>query len=151
MAVLPILQAPHVGLSTVAAMVTVFDDELIGLADNMLATMYAATGRGLAAPQVGVLSRMFVMDATWKEAEPSPTVFVNPEIVATSDVMSTIAEGCLSIPGDLIDVTRPDGVTLRWRDVDGGFLEASFDGFAAACIQHEIDHLDGILITDKRP
>ena len=150
MAVLPILQAPHVGLSSVAAEVTVFDDALVTLADNMLASMYAATGRGLAAPQVGVLSRVFVMDATWKEAEPSPTVFVNPEIVATSDVMSTMAEGCLSIPGDLIDVTRPDAVTLRWRDVDGGFLEASFDGFEAACVQHEIDHLDGILITDKR-
>jgi peptide deformylase len=150
MAVLPILQAPHVGLSTVATEVTVFDDGLIELADNMLATMYAATGRGLAAPQVAVLSRVFVMDATWKDAEPSPTVFVNPEIIAASEVMSTLAEGCLSIPGDVINVNRPEAVTLRWRDVDGGFLEASFDGFEAACVQHEIDHLDGILITDKR-
>jgi peptide deformylase len=150
MAVMPILQAPDVRLSQIAAPVAVFDDALVRLADDMLATMYAATGRGLAAPQVGVLSRVFVMDATWKDAEPSPAIFVNPEIVLVSDQMSTMAEGCLSIPGDVIDVTRPDAVTLRWRDVDGGFLEASFDGFSAACVQHEIDHLNGILITDDR-
>ena len=150
MAVMPILQAPNPGLSAVAADVTVFDDALIRLAHDMLATMYAAKGRGLAAPQVSVLSRVFVMDPTWKEAEPAPVVFVNPEIVSASAEMTTMAEGCLSIPGDLIDVTRPKTVTLRWRDVDGGFLEAQFDGFSAACVQHEIDHLNGILITDKR-
>ena len=149
MAVMPILQAPDPVLSQVANAVTVFDDALIGLADDMLATMYAASGRGLAAPQVAVPSRVFVMDATWKEAEPSPTVFVNPEIVAVSDEVSTLAEGCLSIAGDLIDVTRPTTVTVRWRDADGVFLEATFDGFQAACVQHEIDHLNGILITDK--
>lgn len=149
MAVLPILQAPDPMLSQVAQPVTVFDDALISLADDMLATMYAAKGRGLAAPQVAVLSRVFVMDPTWKDAAPSPTVFVNPEIVAVSDQQSTLAEGCLSIAGGLIDVTRPAMVTLRWRDVDGGFLEAQFDGFQAACVQHEIDHLNGILITDK--
>lgn len=150
MAVMPIVQAPDPVLSQVAADVVVFDDALIGLADDMLATMYAANGRGLAAPQVGVLQRLFVMDATWKDADPQPVIFVNPEIVSASDDTSTLAEGCLSIAGDLIDVTRPASVVLRWRDVDGGFLEASFDGFSAACVQHEIDHLNGILITDKR-
>jgi len=150
MAVMPIVQAPDARLSAVCAEVAVFDDALIALADNMLATMYAANGRGIAAPQVGVLQRLFVMDATWKEADPQPVIFVNPEIVSVADETSTLAEGCLSISGDLIDVTRPASVVLRWRDVDGGFLEASFDGFSAACVQHEIDHLNGILITDKR-
>jgi peptide deformylase len=150
MAVMPILQAPDARLSAVATEVAVFDDALIALAEDMLATMYAANGRGIAAPQVGVLSRLFVMDATWKDADPQPVIFVNPEIVSVSDDQSTLAEGCLSISGDLIDVTRPASVVLRWRDVDGGFLEASFDGFSAACVQHEIDHLNGILITDKR-
>ena len=150
MAVLPILQVPDIRLSQVADEVSVFDDALVALADDMLATMYAASGRGLAGPQVGALSRVFVMDATWKDTTPSPVVFVNPEIVSVSDQMSTMAEGCLSIPGDLVDVTRPAALTLRWRDVDGGFLEASFDGFSAACVQHEIDHLNGILITDTR-
>lgn len=150
MAVMPIVQAPDPVLSQVAADVVVFDDALIGLAEDMLATMYAANGRGIAAPQVGVLQRLFVMDATWKDADPQPVIFVNPEIVSASEQMSTLAEGCLSIAGDLINVTRPASVVVRWRDVDGGFLEASFDGFSAACVQHEIDHLNGILITDKR-
>lgn len=150
MAVMPIVQAPDARLAAVCAEVAVFDDALIALADDMLATMYAANGRGIAAPQVGVLQRVFVMDATWKEADPQPVIFVNPEIVSVADETSTLAEGCLSISGDLIDVTRPASVVLRWRDVDGGFLEASFDGFSAACVQHEIDHLNGILITDKR-
>ncbi|MEO9863134.1 MAG: peptide deformylase [Yoonia sp.] len=150
MAVMPIVQAPDPVLSQVAADVVVFDDALISLAEDMLATMYAANGRGIAAPQVGVLQRLFVMDATWKDAGPQPVIFVNPEIVSASEEMSTLAEGCLSIAGDLINVTRPASVVVRWRDVDGGFLEASFDGFSAACVQHEIDHLNGILITDKR-
>ncbi|UWQ99878.1 peptide deformylase [Rhodobacteraceae bacterium S2214] len=150
MAVMPIVQAPDPVLSQVAAEIVVFDDALIGLAEDMLATMYAANGRGIAAPQVGVLQRLFVMDATWKDADPQPVIFVNPEIVSASEEMSTLAEGCLSIAGDLIKVTRPASVVVRWRDVDGGFLEASFDGFSAACVQHEIDHLNGILITDKR-
>lgn len=150
MAVMPIVQAPDPVLSQVAAEVVVFDDALIGLVEDMLATMYAANGRGIAAPQVGVLQRLFVMDATWKDADPQPVIFVNPEIVSASEEMSTLAEGCLSIAGDLINVTRPASVVVRWRDVDGGFLEASFDGFSAACVQHEIDHLNGILITDKR-
>lgn len=150
MAVMPIVQAPDPVLSQVAAEVVLFDDALIGLAEDMLATMYAANGRGIAAPQVGVLQRLFVIDATWKDADPQPVIFVNPEIVSASEEMSTLAEGCLSIAGDLINVTRPASVVVRWRDVDGGFLEASFDGFSAACVQHEIDHLNGILITDKR-
>jgi len=149
MAVLPILQAPDPHLAQVASEVAVFDDALIALTDDMLATMYAAKGRGLAAPQVGVLSRVFVMDATWKAAEPAPVAFVNPEIVDASEELATLAEGCLSIPDNVVDVTRPAAVTLQWRDVDGGFLQARFDGFEAACVQHEIDHLNGILITDK--
>lgn len=149
MTVMPIVQVPDPLLSQVAGEVKVFDDALVTLSKDMLATMYGAKGRGLAAPQVGVLFRVFVMDATWKTDEPSPTVFVNPEIVEASVETATLDEGCLSIPGDLIPVTRPARVSLRWRDVDGAFLEAAFDGFEAACVQHEIDHLNGILITDK--
>lgn len=130
------------------APVVVFDDDLVRLAKDMLATMYAAPGRGLAAPQVGVTSRLFVMDVTWKDGDPAPQVFVNPEIVATSPEEVTQDEGCLSIPGDLVPVTRPAEVSLRWHGLDGLMQRADFTGFAAACVQHEIDHLDGILCTD---
>lgn len=150
MAVMQIVQAPDPILWQVATEVAVFDDALIGLADDMLATMYAAQGRGLAAPQVGVSQRMFVMDVTWKQAEPQPVVFVNPKIVSVSQDVATLDEACLSIADNVIPISRPASLVLRWRDLDGGFLEAAFDGFSAACVQHEIDHLDGILITDKR-
>jgi len=149
MAVLAIRTVPDPALRQVCAPVTVFDADLMTLANDMLATMYAAPGRGLAAPQIGVLSRIFVMDATWKDGDPTPMVFVNPQVVSASDRLVTQLEGCLSIPDQLIDVARPDGVRLRWQDVSGVDHEADFSGFSAACTQHEIDHLDGVLITDK--
>lgn len=144
-----IRKVPDPVLRQVCAAVTMFDDALEQLAQDMLETMYAAPGRGLAAPQVGVHQRVFVMDATWKEGKPAPMVFVNPEILVQADTVVTQPEGCLSIPDQLIDVTRPDAVTLRWQSLDGAVQEDEFSGFAAACIQHEIDHLDGVLITDK--
>lgn len=145
---LPIRQVPDAVLRVVCDPVLAFDSELERLSKDMFATMYDAPGRGLAAPQVGVARRLFVMDATWKDGTPAPEVFVNPEVVAASDAVVIQDEGCLSIPGDLILVSRPAEVSLRWQGLDGAAHSGSFTGFAAACVQHEIDHLNGILCTD---
>jgi peptide deformylase len=96
-----------------------------------------------------VAKRIFVMDETWKTGAPTPMVFVNPVVTAVSDAMVTQPEGCLSIAGEPTDVTRPAAVTLRWQDMTGIWQMQDFSGFAAACVQHEADHLDGILITDR--
>ena len=140
---------PDARLQSVCAPVTAFDAALRALTDNMLATMYDAPGRGLAAPQVGVLQRLFVMDATWKEGTPDPQVMVNPQIVEYADTTETAEEGCLSIPDTPCQVTRPIAIRVTWQDVTGAPQEGQFDGFAARCIQHEADHLDGILCTDR--
>jgi peptide deformylase len=119
---------------------------LVALAREMLDVMYAAPGRGLAAPQIGVLTRVFVMDATWKEGLPAPRVFVNPEIVG-SDGQQVNAEACLSIADVSRRVARPARVRLAF-DGPSGRIEEEFAGFAAACVCHEMDHLDGRLILD---
>ena len=116
----------------------------------MLETMYDAPGRGLAAPQVGRLVRMFVMDVAWKTGEPDPMVFVNPELEVMGNRV-TGPEGCLSISGPVTEVERNDTVRVRWTDLEGVAREQVFDGFAAICIQHENDHLDGILTLDRLP
>jgi len=118
------------------------------LADDMLETMYEAPGVGLAAPQVGVLSRLFVMDCAKKEDEPDPMVLINPEITWASDEMNVHEEGCLSIPEQFDEVTRPAEVTVRFLDRDGQLQEQTFDGLRATCAQHEIDHLNGKLFID---
>jgi len=128
--------------------VTVFDEALEDVVAEMLAVMYAAPGRGLAAPQVGITQRIFVMDATWKDGEPSPMVFINPEIIEVSEAQAVNDEGCLSIPDRTRRVSRPAEVKLRWQDLDGEVQTGVFDGFAAACVQHERDHLDGVLCID---
>lgn len=148
MPVRPIVRLGDPVLRARAAVVTVFDAALRALAADMFDTMYAAPGRGLAAPQVGVLQRVFVMDIGWKDGAPAPQVFVNPRITDASDVMQTYAEGCLSIPGVVSRVARPDRVLVEWQDVDGVRHSGWFDGFAAVCVQHERDHLDGILCID---
>ena len=117
------------------------------LARAMLDAMYAAPGRGLAAPQVGEALRLFVMDASWKDGLPDPRVFVNPQVVA-EEGRQTNEEACLSIPGRARTVTRARRVVLRFDGPDGTREEA-FEGFAAACVLHEIDHLDGVLILDR--
>ncbi|MCK0169369.1 peptide deformylase [Jannaschia sp. S6380] len=116
------------------------------LARDLLDTMYAAPGRGLAAPQIGVDARIFVTDVGWKDGVPDPRVFVNPEIVA-SEGRQVNTEGCLSIPDTPRRIARPAAVTLAF---DGALSrrEEVFEGFAAACICHELDHLDGVLILD---
>ncbi|MFN3662556.1 peptide deformylase [Yoonia sp.] len=135
-------------LRAVAQPVTIFDAALADLVRDMFAVMYAAPGRGLAAPQVGVSQRVFVIDTTWKDAEPSPQAFVNPQVVARSDETTTGTEACLSIPKRAFTVARPIWVDLAWQDLDGQPLQRHFDGIAAICICHEYDHLDGVLITD---
>jgi peptide deformylase len=146
---LPILRWPDPRLSQPCAP-AVLDADLRSLAADMLETMYAAPGRGLAAPQVGRRVRMFVMDVAWKTGEPEPMVFVNPELELMGDRV-TGPEGCLSIPGPVTEVERNDTVRVRWTDLEGEAREQVFEGFAAICIQHENDHLDGILTLDRLP
>ena len=145
----PIVQVPDPVLRAVADPVERFDGDLRALAEDMLETMYDAPGRGLAASQIGLGLRLFVMDVGWKEGTSDPRIFVNPEVVDASEERVTREEGCLSIPGRVSRVTRPNGVGLRWQDLDGAEREERFEGFAATCVQHEIDHLDGILCTDR--
>lgn len=146
MAILPLRLWPDPVLSVVCEAVGAAD--VGGLAADMLDTMYHEYGRGLAAPQVGVLQTLFVMDAAWKSGDPAPMVFVDPVIVWASDTLAMGPEGCLSIPGVTAQVARAVAVRLAWTDLDGARREAGFDGFAAVCIQHEMDHLRGIVTLD---
>ncbi|AHD08022.1 peptide deformylase [Phaeobacter gallaeciensis] len=148
MTVLPIRAWPDPVLSMRASPVDATED-VAELARDMLDTMYAAPGRGLAAPQVGVLARLFVMDTTWKEGARDPLVCINPDIVALSEEMATMSEGCLSIEGVSLDVTRPAWVDLAWSDLEGVRHQRRFEGFAAACVQHEYDHLEGCVTFDR--
>ena len=149
MGIRPIVIHPDPRLKTVCDPVADVTDELRALADDMLATMYEAPGIGLAAPQVGVTQRLIVADCVKEEgAAPQPTVMFNPEVVAASDERSVYEEGCLSIPEQYAEVERPAEVTVRWMDRDGNAQERSFDGLWATCLQHEIDHLNGVLFID---
>ena len=145
----PILLHPDPRLKKASAPVADLTDELRTLADDMLATMYDAPGIGLAAPQVGVLSRLIVLDCVKEEGEaPRPMAMFNPEITAASDETSVYEEGCLSIPEQFADVTRPKLVQVRWIDMDGNEQTEEMDGLWATCVQHEIDHLAGKLFID---
>ncbi len=124
------------------------DDATLVLAQDMLDTMYAAQGRGLAAPQVGVLVRVFVMDATWKVGAGTPEIFINPVILWRSADLVPSSEGCLSVPGVLAEVSRAKEIILRWVMTDGSVSTQKLVGFRAICAQHEIDHLDGIMTLD---
>lgn len=124
-------------------------DDLRTLADDMLATMYDAPGVGLAAPQVGMLSRLIVLDCVKAEGEkPRPLIMFNPRITAVSEAVNTYEEGCLSIPEQFADVTRPAEVEVMWIDRDGKEQREGMQGLWATCVQHEIDHLDGKLFID---
>ncbi|MES2666352.1 MAG: peptide deformylase [Pseudomonadota bacterium] len=146
MAVLPLRLWPDPVLSVVCAPVGAAD--VRALASDMLDTMYHQYGRGLAAPQVGVVQTLFVMDAAWKSGDPAPMVCVDPVIVWACDTRAVGPEGCLSIPGVTAQVSRAVAVRLAWTDLDGTAWEAAFDGFAAVCIQHEMDHLRGVVTLD---
>lgn len=148
MAILPIRLLPDPVLRGIADPVVDFGPGLATLAADMFETMYAAPGRGLAAPQVGLLSRFFVMDVDWKIGTPAPRAFANPVILSLSEDLSVYEEGCLSIPGTVCPVARPAALTLRWQGLDGQVQTGAFDAFAARCILHEMDHLDGVLCID---
>lgn len=148
MALLPILRWPDPRLSTPCARVGEVTDAIRALAGDMLETMYAAPGRGLAAPQVGAMLRLFVMDVTWKDGDRTPMVMVDPEVVWRSNERVMGPEGCLSIPGPVTLVERAQSVHMRWTDLEGHQNEAVLSGFAAICAQHELDHLHGILTLD---
>ena len=123
--------------------------DLRALADDMLETMYDAPGIGLAAPQIGVMQRLIVLDCVKDEgAAPRPLVMFNPEVTASSEETGTYEEGCLSIPEQYAEVTRPKEVEVSWIDRDGKLQSETFDGLWATCVQHEIDHLNGKLFID---
>lgn len=145
----PILIHPDPRLKKCAEPVTQVTAELRAAADDMLKTMYDAPGIGLAGPQVGLMSRIIVMDCVKdKEAAPRPMVLLNPEVIWASEEQNTYEEGCLSIPDQYAEVTRPAEVAVRWMDLDGATREEHFDGLWATCVQHEIDHLNGRLFID---
>jgi peptide deformylase len=145
----PILIHPDPRLKKACPPVPAVTDELRRLADDMLETMYAAPGIGLAAPQVGVLARMFVMDCVKDEGAPArPLVLINPKITWASSETSVYEEGCLSIPDQYADVKRPARVRVAWTDLSGRAQEEEFAGLWATCAQHELDHLDGKLFID---
>ena len=145
----PILIHPDPRLKKTCDPVARITPDIETLAADMLATMYEAPGVGLAAPQIGVLSRVFVMDATRDPQAPrQPMVLINPEITWTSDEPNTYDEGCLSIPDQYAPVTRPKQVKMRWLGLDGKTHEQEFDDLWATCAQHELDHLNGVLFID---
>jgi peptide deformylase len=146
-AILPILIVPDARLRAKAKPVEAKDARIATLAEQMLATMYKAPGIGLAAPQVGELLRLVVIDLR-PEDKPEPLVLVNPEITAESAEQAVREEGCLSLPGQYADVTRPARVKVRYQDLTGAKREIEGDGLLSACLQHEIDHLNGVLFVD---
>lgn len=123
--------------------------DLAGLIKDLFDTMYAFQGRGLAAPQIGELARVFVVDVTWKEGPADPRVFINPDVVDASGSVA-MDEQCLSIPNLLMPVTRPEKITLHWTNADFSTSIAPFDGILARCILHELDHLNGTVIFDHQ-
>jgi len=145
----PILIHPDPRLKNVADPVSDLSDELRVLADDMLETMYLAPGIGLAAPQIGISKRLIVLDCEKEEgAPPRPMAMFNPQVIASSDEKNVYEEGCLSIPDVYADVERPKEITVSWLDTDGKLREESFDGLWATCVQHEIDHLNGVMFID---
>ncbi len=148
MTIRPILMLPDPMLRQSAAPVERVDDALLRLADDMLETMYDAPGIGLAATQVGVPRRMFVMDATRDDTPKEPLVLINPEIVALGAEMRLHEEGCLSIPEFYAEVERPASARIRYIDRDGAEQERLFDDLRATVVQHEVDHLNGVLFID---
>jgi len=143
-----ILTIPNTHLREICAPIANVDDEVRALADDMLETMYDAPGIGLAASQIGVLQRLFVLDVAKEGEPPAPMVYINPEITAFSDELSVYQEGCLSIPEYYEDVERPAAVQVSFIDKNGDPQNLEADGLLATCIQHELDHLNGKLFID---
>ena len=156
MAILRIFETPDPILRQISTPIDKVDDELRALIADMFETMYAAPGIGLAAVQVGVPKRLLVMDLQEPEDEDDPEskaireprVFINPEIISHSDHEVPYNEGCLSVPDQYAEVMRPDRIRARWLDEHGKAHEEELDGLLAVCLQHEMDHLEGILFID---
>ena len=148
MAIRDILIVPDPRLKQISKPVERVDDDLRGLMDDMLETMYDAPGIGLAAVQVGVPQRVIVMDISPREGEPEPRYFVNPEILWRSEETEPYEEGCLSVPDIYDEVERPARVKLRYLNYQGETIEEDAEGVFAVCIQHEMDHLEGVLFID---
>lgn len=148
MTIKPLIILPDPLLRQVSVSVERIDDDVRRLADDMLETMYDAPGIGLAAIQVGVARRMLVIDVSREGEEKTPLVFINPEIIKSSDERSIYEEGCLSIPDYYAEVERPAIVTVKSLDRDGKEQITEADGLLATCLQHEIDHLNGVLFID---
>jgi peptide deformylase len=153
MAILPIIETPDARLKTISTPVDGVDDALRAFIKDMFDTMYDAPGIGLAAIQVGVPKRVLVIDLQEKDEESGavirePRVFINPEIVETSEDLTVYSEGCLSVPDQYADVERPAIIKAKWLDETGKAHEEVIEGLLAICLQHEMDHLNGILFID---
>lgn len=148
MSIKPIVLLPETVLREKSAPIERFDDELKRLASDMTETMYDAPGIGLAAIQIGIPRRMLVVDVSKDEDNQNPQVFINPEIVKSSDETSIYDEGCLSIPEYYAEVERPAAITVKYLDLSGKKQSIEADGLMATCLQHEIDHLNGVLFID---
>ena len=148
MAIRPIIIAPDPRLKKRAAPVEAVDGEIRRLMDDMLETMYAAPGIGLAAPQLGVLKRVIVVDTARKDEPPAPLFLANPELLGVGEAEASYEEGCLSLPDQFADVVRPESCRLRYLDKDNQVQEMEAEGLLATCIQHEMDHLEGLLFVD---
>ena len=153
MAIRPIVEVPDPRLRQISSPVEKVDSEVRALVADMFETMYAAPGIGLAAIQVGVPKRVLVIDLQEPEEEDGepvrdPRVFINPEILQTSDQEVPYTEGCLSVPDQYAEVDRPDRIRARWMELDGKVREEEIEGFLATCLQHEMDHLNGVLFID---
>ena len=148
MTVRRILTEPNIILRQKSLPVEAVDKDLQKLMDDMLETMYAAPGIGLAAIQVGVAKRVIVMDIAQKDGPKNPMFFINPEIIEKSNNNSTYEEGCLSVPGQFAEIERPDKCHVKYLDYSGKKQEIKAEGMLATCIQHEMDHLEGILFID---
>ncbi len=148
MAIRQILTEPNKILRQKSLKVDVVNEEIQKLMDDMLETMYAAPGIGLAAIQVGVPKRVIVLDIARKEEPKKPMYFINPEIIKKSENNSSYEEGCLSVPGQFAEIERPDRCYIKYLDYYGTPKEIKAEGMLATCIQHEVDHLEGILFID---
>jgi peptide deformylase len=153
MAIRPIVEVPDPRLRQISSPVEEVTDDVRALVADMFETMYDAPGIGLAAIQVGVPKRILVIDLQEPEEEggepvKDPRVFINPEILTTSDEDVPFPEGCLSVPDQYAEVDRPDAIRARWLDLDGKQQEQEIDGMLAVCLQHEMDHLNGVLFID---
>ena len=148
MTIKPLIILPDPILRQVSKPIETVDSEVQKLADDMLETMYDAPGIGLAAIQIGVARRMLVLDVSKEGEDKKPLVFINPDVVSASDTRSVYEEGCLSIPDYYAEVERPAAITVRHLDRDGKEQVTEADGLLATCLQHEIDHLNGVLFID---